>query len=78
MTDQPLRAALTAAVEHLRAATDLTTDEVLGIRALPESLRTPDVCHALGVIEGAALARHATRRELLDDFGLLAPPPRSA
>ncbi|MBK9032946.1 MAG: hypothetical protein IPL61_17010 [Myxococcales bacterium] len=47
MSDQALRAMLAKAVEHLRASTDLTTDEVIGLAALPELLRTPDVCFSL-------------------------------
>jgi len=32
------------------------------------------VAHALGVIEGAAVALGVTATELLDEFGLLSPP----
>jgi hypothetical protein len=49
-------------------------DEVIGvraIRALPEAARTPEVCYALGVIEGAASALRATPREMLDEHDLL-------
>jgi len=65
------------AVEQLRAATDLTMDEVIGIRRLPDSARTPEVCYSLGVIEGAATALRATPRELLEDHDLLTAPKRS-
>ena len=77
MVDDPLRIMLTKAVEQLRAATDLTMDEVIGIRRLPDSARTPDVCYSLGVIEGAATAMRATPRELLEDHDLLTAPKRS-
>ena len=74
MGDDALRLVLVEAVELLRAATELTMDEVIGvraIRALPETARTPEVCYALGVIEGAASALRATPRELLEDHDLL-------
>jgi len=74
MGDDALRRVLAEAVELLRAATELTMDEVIGvraIRALPETARTPEVCYALGVIEGAASALRATPRELLEDHDLL-------
>ena len=77
MSDEPLRAMLSRAVDQLRAATELTMREVVGLRALPDDARTPEVCYALGVIEGAATARHATPRELLEDFDLLTAPKRS-
>ena len=62
---------LLKAVEQLRAATELTMDEVIGIRALPETARTPEVCYSLGIIEGAATALRATPREMLEDHDLL-------
>jgi uncharacterized protein YjgD (DUF1641 family) len=68
---------LTNAVARLRAETDLTMDEVIGLRALPESVRTPDVSYALGVIHGAAAALRATPREMLEDFDLLTAPKRT-
>ena len=77
MSDDPLRALVATAVAQLRAATDLTMDEVIGIRALPESVRTPDVAYALGVIHGAAAALRATAREMLEDFELLTAPKRT-
>jgi hypothetical protein len=80
MSDDPLRLMLIKAVEQLRAATELTIDEVIGVRALralPEAVRTPEVCYALGVLEGAATALRATPRELLDDHDLLTAPKRS-
>ena len=77
MSDEALLRMLTKAVEHLRAATELTTDEVIGIRALPESARTPEVCYSLGIIEGAATALRATPREMLEDHDLLTAPKRS-
>jgi hypothetical protein len=77
MSDDPqLRVMLTKAVELLRGATDLTMDEVIGIRALPESVRTPEVCYSLGIIEGAAAASRATPRELLEDHDLLTAAKR--
>ena len=77
MSDDPLRLMFVKAVEQLRAATELTIDEVLGVRALralPEAARTPEVCYSLGVIEGAATALRATPRELLEDHDLLIAP----
>ena len=71
MGDEPLRNMLTKAVAQLRAATDLTMDEVIGLRTLPESARTPENCYSLGVIEGAATALRATPREMLEDHDLL-------
>ena len=76
MSDEALRRLLTDAVMHLRATTDLTTDEVIGIERLPDSARTPDVCYALGVINGAAAALRATPRELLEEHELLTAPKR--
>ena len=77
MSDEPLRLMLVKAVAQLRAATDLTMDEVIGIRALPESARTPETCYSLGIIEGAATALRATPREMLEDHDLLTAPKRS-
>ena len=80
MSDDPLRLMLSKAVEQLRAATELTIDEVLGVRALralPDAVRTPEVCYSLGIIEGAATALRATPRELLEDHDLLIAPKRS-
>ena len=77
MGDEPLRIMLTKAVEQLRGATDLTMDEVIGIRRLPDEMRTPDVCYSLGVIEGAATALRATPREMLEDHDLLTAPKRT-
>jgi hypothetical protein len=77
MSEEPLLSMLTKAVEQLRAATDLTMDEVIGLRRLPETARTPDVCYSLGVIEGAATALRATPRELLEDHNLLTAPKRA-
>jgi hypothetical protein len=76
MGDEALRVMLAKAVESLRAATDLTMDEIIGIeiiglRTLPEAIRSAEVCYALGVLEGAATALRATRRELLEDHDLL-------
>jgi hypothetical protein len=74
MADDALRLVLLEAVAQLRAATQLTMDEVIGvraIRALPEAVRTPEVCYALGIIEGAATALRATPREMLEDHDLL-------
>ena len=77
MSDEPLHAMLAKAVEVLRGATDLTMDEVIGLRALPESFRSPDVCYSLGIIEGAAAASRATPRELLEDHDLLTAAKRT-
>ena len=77
MSDEALRRMLTKAVEALRAATELTTNEVIGLRALPEDARTPEICYALGIIEGAATALHATPREMLEDHDLMNAPKRS-
>jgi hypothetical protein len=68
---------LVKAVAQLRAATELTMDEVIGIRALSDTARTPDVCYSLGIIEGAATALRATPRELLEDYDLLTAPKSS-
>jgi hypothetical protein len=76
MGDEPLRLMLVKAVAQLRAATDLTMDEVIGISALPDSARTPEVCYSLGIIEGAATALRATPREILEDHDLLIAPKR--
>lgn len=77
MPDDALHVMLTDAVEQLRAATELTMDEIIGLRALPESARTPEVCYSLGVIEGAAAALRATRRELLEEHDLLTAAKRT-
>jgi hypothetical protein len=80
MADDALRQVLVEAVALLRAATELTMDEVIGvraIRALPEAARTPEVCYALGVIEGAASALRATPREMLEDHDLLTAAKRA-
>ena len=77
MSDSPLRDLVANAVAQLRAATDLTMDEVIGLRALPESVRTPDVGYALGVIHGVAAALRATPREMLEDLDLLTAPKRA-
>jgi hypothetical protein len=76
MSDEALRLMLTKAVAQLRGATDLTMDELIGLSALPESARTPEVCYSLGVIDGAAAASRATRREMLEDHELLTAPKR--
>jgi len=77
MSDDALRTMIAKAVEQLRAATDLTMTEVIGVSALPPDTRTPEVCYALGVLEGAATALRATRQELLDDLDLLTAPRRT-
>ncbi|HEY5924064.1 MAG TPA: hypothetical protein VIV11_20430 [Kofleriaceae bacterium] len=77
MSDDLLHLMLTTAVEHLRGATDLTMDEIIGLRRLPETARTPDVCYSLGIIEGAATALRATPREMLEDHDLLTAPKRT-
>jgi hypothetical protein len=77
MSDDQLRVMLVKAVGILREATDLTMDEVIGIKALPESTRTPEVCYSLGVLEGAATALRCTRVELLEDHDLLTATKRS-
>lgn len=76
MGDETLRLMLAKAVAQLRAATDLTMEEVIGVSALPDTARTPDVCYSLGIIEGAATALHATPREMLEDHDLLIAPKR--
>lgn len=77
MSDDALRTMIAKAVEQLRAATDLTMTEVIGVSALPAEARTPEVCYALGVLEGAATALRATRQEMLDDLDLLTAPRRA-
>jgi len=76
MPEDALHTMIAKAVHQLRVATDLTMTEIIGISALPESARTPDVCHSLGVLEGAAAALRATRQEMLEDFDLLTAPQR--
>ena len=78
MSDQALRALLSTAVEQLRDATDLTTDEVIGMSALPPTMLTPDVCYSLGLLKGAAAALRLTQREMLEELDLLTAPRRSA
>jgi hypothetical protein len=53
-------------------------DEVIGLRSLPESYQTPEVCYSLGVLEGAAAALRSTRREMLEDFELLTAAKRKS
>ena len=65
-----------SAVQQLRAATELTMSEIIGVSALPDTTRTPEVCFSLGVLAGAATALGATRQEMLDDLGLLTAPQR--
>ena len=77
ISDESLRLMLAKAVQQLRAATELTMDEVIGISALPDSARTPEVCYSLGIIEGAATALRATPREMLEDHDLLTAPKRT-
>jgi hypothetical protein len=77
MSDEALRQMVAQAVRQLRAATELTMTEIIGIGALPEASRTPEVCHALGVLDGAAAALRATRQEMLDDLDLLTAPRRA-
>ena len=76
MPDDALRLMIAKAVQQLRMATDLTMTEIIGISALPETARTPDVCYSLGVLEGAAAALRATPQEMLEDFDLLTAPRR--
>jgi hypothetical protein len=78
MSDDLLRVLLAKSVEQLRGATDLTMDEIIGLRSLPPSARTPENCYALGVIDGAASAARATPRELLEDHDLLTAAKRGA
>jgi hypothetical protein len=77
MSDQALRKVIAKAVDQLRAATDLTMTEIIDVAALPEQARTAEVCYALGVLEGAAVALGATRQEMLEDLDLLTTPRRS-
>lgn len=78
MSDDALRTMIAKAVEQLRAATDLTMTEVIGVSALPAEARTPEVCYSLGVLEGAATALRVTRQEMLDDLDLLTAPIRAS
>lgn len=78
MSDDLLRVLLAKAVEQLRDATDLTMDEIIGLRSLPPSARTPENCYSLGIIDGAASAARATPRELLEDHDLLTAAKRGA
>jgi hypothetical protein len=76
MSEEALRTMIAKAVHQLRMATDLTMTEIIGISALPETARTPEVCYSLGVLEGAAAALRATRQEMLEDLDLLTAPRR--
>lgn len=76
MSEEALRTMISKAVHQLRMATDLTMTEIIGISALPETARTPEVCYSLGVLEGAAAALRATRQEMLEEFDLLTAPLR--
>ncbi len=76
MSDEALHSMLATAVDQLRGATDLTMQEIVGLRVLEDSARTPEVCYSLGVIEGAAAALRATPKELLEDHDLLIGPKR--
>jgi hypothetical protein len=76
MSEEALRTMISKAVHQLRMATDLTMIEIIGISALPETARTPEVCYSLGVLEGAAAALRATRQEMLEEFDLLTAPLR--
>src|SRR5688572_1626448 len=51
MSDDTLHAMLAKAVAQLRGATDLTMDEIIGLRALPPSIHRPEDGYSLGVIE---------------------------
>lgn len=74
MSDEAFRAMLTQAIDQLRGATDLTMTEIIKLSALPPSVRTPEVCYSLGVLDGAAAALRATRHEMLDELDLLVKP----
>jgi hypothetical protein len=76
MSEDALRTMIARAVLQLRSATDLTMTEIIGVSALPDAARTPEVCYSLGVLEGAATALGATRQEMLDDLDLLTAPRR--
>lgn len=78
MSDETLRLMLTNAVEKLRTATDLTMDELIGMRQLPSSIQSADLGFALGVVIGAATAVGATPRELLIDHDLLIAAERTS
>jgi hypothetical protein len=69
---------LSSAVEKLRFASDLTMNEIVGLRALPEPTRTPEIAYALGMIEGAAAALRCTPHELLEDHDLLVAGKRES
>ena len=77
MPDEPLHSMLAQAVEQLRGATDLTMDEIIGLRALPPTVHTPENCYSLGIIEGAAAALRSTPREVLEDHDLLTVAKRT-
>ena len=76
MSEDALRTMIATAVQQLRTATDLTMTEIIGVSALPETARTPEVCFSLGILQGAATALGATRQEILDDLDLLTAPRR--
>jgi hypothetical protein len=76
MPDAVLRSTLSRAVDILRASTELTVDEIIGL-GVPPADRTVEVAFSLGVLEGAATALRVTRRELLEEFDLLTAPRRA-
>lgn len=65
-----LNEALVDAVDVLRTLAKPMFD-VFDLDGVTDSERTPAVAHALGVIEGAAIALGVTPIELLDEYGLL-------
>lgn len=65
-----LRVLVTEAVTTLRAETGLTMHELFRDREHRAQIATPTIGYALGVIEGAARARHATPLELLAELEL--------
>lgn len=65
-----LNEALVEAVDVLRTLARPMFD-LFDLDGVSDAERTPAVAHALGLIEGAAIALGVTPIELLDEYGLL-------
>ena len=73
MAEDLLRTMLSTAVAQLRVATDLTMDEIIGLKS-PSATWTSETRYSLGIIVGAAAALRSTPREMLEDHDLLTAP----
>ena len=65
-----LRQALRDALEQLRIETGLDSDDLFGDRILEETAMSARSAHAIGVVEGAAIALGLTALEPLDQVGI--------